>query len=67
MFAGQALERGTTADVIEAEYVGQIPLRRILGVEEIAGVVALLAGPSLGAITGQSITADAGYARGVYL
>lgn len=42
-------------------------MRRILSVEEIADAVAMLAAPGMTAITGQSITVDGGYSRGIYL
>lgn len=57
----------TYVAAIAATYVAQIPMRRILSVEEIADAVAMLAAPGMTAITGQSITVDGGYSRGIYL
>ena len=67
VFARHAQAQGTTPAAIAATYVAEIPMRRILSVEEIADAVAMLAAPGMTAITGQSITVDGGYSRGIYL
>lgn len=67
LFAGMAAERGCTVDDIRAEFVADIPARRILSPDEIGEAVGFLATPGGASITGQSITVDGGYSRGVYL
>jgi NAD(P)-dependent dehydrogenase (short-subunit alcohol dehydrogenase family) len=42
----------------------RIPLHRLATSEEIAGVVAFLAGPSAASITGQTIVVDGGLTLG---
>lgn len=67
LFAAQAQhERRSPLDV-EADFVAQIPLRRVLAPEDIAEAVAFLVSPAAAAITGESLTVDGGYSRGVYL
>lgn len=67
VFRHHARDRNIAPAAVEAEYIADIPLRRLLTVEEIADAVAALVSPVMAAITGQSITVDAGYSRGVYL
>ncbi|MET4898405.1 SDR family oxidoreductase [Sphingomonadaceae bacterium jetA1] len=67
VFQERARTRDTDVATVAAEFVADIPMRRFLSVDEIAEVVAILATPSMTGITGQSITVDAGYSRGVYL
>jgi NAD(P)-dependent dehydrogenase (short-subunit alcohol dehydrogenase family) len=43
-----------------AEFVASIPLRRLGSAEEVAGVVAFLASPQAGYITGQALRVDGG-------
>jgi NAD(P)-dependent dehydrogenase (short-subunit alcohol dehydrogenase family) len=67
LFHEMAHERATDAAVIEAEFVDQIPARAILSPAEVGRVVAFLATAEGPAVTGQSITVDGGYSRGVFL
>lgn len=67
MFAEMAHDRGTDAGAIEAEFVDQIPTRRISTPEEVGAVVAFLAGAPGASVNGESITVDGGYSRGIYL
>jgi 3-oxoacyl-[acyl-carrier protein] reductase len=48
---------GPHADAIK----GMIPLRRVGRPDEIAGMVAYLAGPEAAFVTGASLTIDGGY------
>lgn len=67
LFEAQAAERGVTRAEVEAGFVADIPVRRILKPEEIGAVVAFLASSAGGSVTGESIAVDGGYTRGVYL
>jgi NAD(P)-dependent dehydrogenase (short-subunit alcohol dehydrogenase family) len=67
LFASEAKKRGTTAAAVEASYVAETPVRRILGAAEIADAVLFLASPRAASITGESIAVDGGIARGIYL
>lgn len=67
LFAEMAKENGKTAKDIEAEFVNQIPAGAILAPERIGKMVAFLAGAEDAAITGQSLTVDGGYSRGIFL
>lgn len=67
LFAEMAHDRATNASAIEAEFIDQIPTRTILTPLEVGRVVAFLASAEQPAITGQSITVDGGYSRGVFL
>lgn len=67
LFAEMAAERGCGVDEIRAEFVADIPSRRILSPDEIGEAVGFLTTPGGASITGQSITVDGGYSRGVYL
>jgi len=67
LFASEAMKRGTTAAAVEASYVAETPVRRILGAEEIADAALFLASPRAASITGESIAVDGGITRGIYL
>ncbi|MEJ2409624.1 MAG: SDR family oxidoreductase [Novosphingobium sp.] len=67
LFAEMAHERGIPVDDIAAEFVDQIPAGSILSPAHIGRMVAFLAGAKDAAITGQSLTVDGGYSRGVFL
>ena len=67
LFAAEAQRDGRTAGEVEAEFVAQIPLRRVLDPGDVADAVAFLISPAAAAITGESMTVDGGYSRGVYL
>jgi len=67
LFASEARERGSSAERIEAEFVAQIPVRRVLEPAEIGRTVAFLLSDDAEGITGESIAVDGGYSRGVYL
>jgi len=67
LFADMAREKGTDSQAIEADFISQIPTRRLSSPEDIGEVVAFLGGRSGGSINGESITVDGGYSRGIYL
>lgn len=67
LFDDMASERGVTPDVVEAEFLARIPVRRPVAAEEIGELVAMLASPAARSLTGESIALDGGYSRGIYL
>jgi NAD(P)-dependent dehydrogenase (short-subunit alcohol dehydrogenase family) len=67
LFSSEALKRGTSAQEVEAGFVSDTPIRRVLEPEEIARTVLFLASPQGAAITGDSIAVDGGITRGIYL
>jgi len=62
-----AHERGSTADAVREEFRADIPTRQILTPDEVGEAVAFLTTRAGASITGQSITVDGGYSRGIYL
>jgi NAD(P)-dependent dehydrogenase (short-subunit alcohol dehydrogenase family) len=67
LFEEMAREAGSDPAAVESDFVAQIPTRTILSPEDIGRAVAFLSGPDGPAVTGQSITVDGGYSRGIYL
>jgi NAD(P)-dependent dehydrogenase (short-subunit alcohol dehydrogenase family) len=67
LFADMAAERGCAVDDIRTQFAADIPTRRILSPDEIGEAVSFLTAPGGTSITGQSITVDGGYSRGIYL
>jgi len=67
LFAELAHDRGVEPAVIEAEFTADIPTGAILDVDRIGGMVAFIATAQDASITGQSLTVDGGYSRGIYL
>jgi NAD(P)-dependent dehydrogenase (short-subunit alcohol dehydrogenase family) len=67
LFASEAVKRGITREEVEADFVTDTPIRRILAPEEIASAVAFLASPHAASITGESLGVDGGITRGIYL
>lgn len=67
LFADMARDRGVGRDAIEAEFTADIPTGAILGVDDIGRMVAFLARSPNPSVTGQSLTVDGGYSRGIYL
>lgn len=64
-FAAQSRERGVPVAQLEAEVASTYAIRRLLGPEEIADVVAFLASPRSIGVTGESIGAGGGPHRAV--
>jgi NAD(P)-dependent dehydrogenase (short-subunit alcohol dehydrogenase family) len=67
LFAEMANEGGSTAKDIERGFVADIPTGRILSPTDVGRMVAFLATADNAAITGQSLTVDGGYSRGIFL
>ena len=67
LFSSEAAMRGISAQEVEAGFVSDTPIRRILEPAEIARAVLFLASPHAAAMTGESIAIDGGITRGVYL
>lgn len=67
LFEAEADKRRIGVDEVEAGFVERIPIRRVLTPAEIGVVVAFLVSSAGAGITGESITVDGGYSRGIYL
>lgn len=67
LFMQSAATEGGTAESAEREFVSRVPAGRLLDPIEIGRAVAFLAGPDAASITGESLTVDGGYSRGIYL
>jgi NAD(P)-dependent dehydrogenase (short-subunit alcohol dehydrogenase family) len=67
LFAEMAKDRGNTAKDIEIEFTNDIPTGKILSPSKIGRFVAFLADAQDLGITGQSLTIDGGYSRGIFL
>jgi NAD(P)-dependent dehydrogenase (short-subunit alcohol dehydrogenase family) len=67
LFESEAKKHGTTAAQIEAQFISETPVRRILNAGEIAASVTFLASGQAASITGESIAIDGGITRGIYL
>nr|WP_202131609.1 SDR family oxidoreductase [Aurantiacibacter rhizosphaerae] len=67
LFADLAQDRGVSIDVIESEFLADIPTGKFLSVAQVGRMVAFLAEAQDSAITGQSLTVDGGYSRGIFL
>jgi len=61
-----ATQKVDRADVV-ADFIANIPTRRILEPAEIGQVAAFLAGAGASSINGESISVDGGFSRGIYL
>ena len=58
---------GGTPEEVERDFVSRVPAGRLLEPIEIGRAVAFLAGPDAASITGESLSVDGGYSRGIYL
>jgi len=67
LFVEMADERGSTVKDIESGFVADIPTGAILSPADVGRMVAFLATAGNAAITGQSLTVDGGYSRGIFL
>ncbi|GHC98421.1 SDR family NAD(P)-dependent oxidoreductase [Novosphingobium pokkalii] len=67
LFAEMAHAENTTPAAIEARFVAEIPTRTILTPDDVGAMVATLAAAARPTITGQSLTIDGGYSRGIFL
>ena len=67
LFVDMAGEKAVTPGEIEADFVGQIPTRRLSMPQEVGEAIVFLASEHGGSINGESIAIDGGYSRGIYL
>ena len=67
MFEEIAASERRTCEDVEREFVSRVPTGRLLDPIEIGRTVAFLAGPDAASITGESVTVDGGYSRGIHL
>jgi NAD(P)-dependent dehydrogenase (short-subunit alcohol dehydrogenase family) len=67
VYVREAAEQGKTAREANQGYVDATPIRRVLQPREIGWLVAFLASPKSGAITGEPIDIDGGMSRGIFL
>ena len=67
LYEKEAKKQGLTAEQVERNYIAITPIRRVLQPEEMAWIATFMASPKAGAITGESIGADVGITRGIFL
>jgi NAD(P)-dependent dehydrogenase (short-subunit alcohol dehydrogenase family) len=67
LYEREARKQGTTAAAVEQGFVDRTPIRRVLQATEIADLVAFLASPRAGGVTGESVGIDGGLTRGIFL
>jgi len=67
LYEKEAKKQGLTAAEVEANYVKVTPIRRVLQPEEMGWIIAFLASPRSGSITGESLGCDGGLTRGIFL
>ena len=66
MYAAQAQQRGVTREEIEAQVASGIAVGRIIDASEVAYVVAFIASPKAGSITGEAIATGGGVGNAVH-
>ena len=67
LYEKEAKKQGLSAAEVEANYVKVTPIRRVLQPEEMGWLIAFLASPKSGSITGESLGCDGGLTRGIFL
>lgn len=67
LFEEKAQLQGISVAEVEADFVKDTPMRRILQPEEVASMVGFLTSSQAASITGQSFAVDGGFSRGIYL
>jgi len=67
LYEKEARKQGLAAAEVEANYVKATPIRRVLQPEEMGWIIAFLASPRSGSITGESLGCDGGLTRGIFL
>jgi len=67
LYEKEARKQGLTVAEVEANYVKATPIRRVLQPEEMGWLIAFLASPRSGSITGESLGCDGGLSRGIFL
>lgn len=66
LFAELAEEGGRSIADVEADFIGDVPTGALLVPEQVGRMVAFLAAAADASVTGQSLTVDGGYSRGIY-
>jgi len=67
LYEREAKKQGKTPEEVEQGYIDATPIRRTLRPVEIGWLVAFLASPKSGAVTGESIGIDGGLTRGIFI
>lgn len=67
LYEKEAKKQGLSAAEVEANYIKVTPIRRVLQPEEMGWIIAFLASPRSGSITGESLGCDGGLTRGIFL
>ena len=67
LYEKEAKKQGLSVAEVEANYVKVTPIRRVLQTNEMGWIVAFLASPKSGSITGESLGCDGGLTRGIFL
>jgi len=67
LFEAEARSKSVSRSEIEEAFVADTPIRRIIGTDEVAEAVMYLVSGAGGGISGQSVTIDGGFTRGIYL
>jgi NAD(P)-dependent dehydrogenase (short-subunit alcohol dehydrogenase family) len=67
LYEKEAKKQGLTAAEVEANYVKVTPIRRVLQPDEMGWIIAFLASPKSGSISGESLGCDGGLTRGIFL
>jgi len=67
LYAKNAAAEGITPEQVEQNFIDRTPIRRVLSAAEVADVIAFLASPRSGGITGESLGMDGGLTRGIFL
>ncbi|MEP6872875.1 MAG: SDR family oxidoreductase [Burkholderiales bacterium] len=67
LYEKEAKKQGLTAAEVETNYIKVTPIRRVLQPEEMGWIIAFLASPKSGSITGESLGCDGGLTRGIFL
>jgi NAD(P)-dependent dehydrogenase (short-subunit alcohol dehydrogenase family) len=67
LYEKEAKKQGLSAAQVEANYVKVTPIRRVLQPEEMGWIIAFVASPRSGSITGESLGCDGGLTRGIFL
>jgi NAD(P)-dependent dehydrogenase (short-subunit alcohol dehydrogenase family) len=67
LYEREAVKQNKTAAEVEQGYIDATPIRRTLDPAEIGWLIAFLASPKAGAITGEAIGIDGGLTRGIYI
>ena len=67
LYAKNAAAEGITPEQVEQNFIDRTPIRRVLSAVEVADVIAFLASPRSGGITGESLGMDGGLTRGIFL